>query len=357
MPSASKVGWAQLRVGMTAIAALSLTGVLVYLLTGTTGLFTKQVTLYTYLGDAAAVAVGAPVRVNGINAGNVKAVALSGETAKERVVRVEMAVNEDMLSRIPIDSLATVTAENLLGSKFMNIKRGDSAVTVKDGATIAAKASNELFEMMDSFFPLLTSAKVTLDKIDGIISQVESGKGNIGKLLYDEAIYARVDSILAEFQKTLTAVNSGKGTASKLLYDDALYNDIRSPIQRIDRMLAGLEDGKGTAGKLLKDPAIYDEVQKNLVLMRRVLEDLQAGKGTAGKVLKSDELHTQIVTLIRHIDTTVEKINSGQGTLGQLLVNAQLYESLNGTTRELNGLLKDFRANPKKFLSIKLGLF
>jgi phospholipid/cholesterol/gamma-HCH transport system substrate-binding protein len=40
-----------------------------------------------------------------------------------------------------------------------------------------------------------------------------------------------------------------------------------------------------------------------------------------------------------------------------LLNNPALYEDLDGTTRELQGLLKDFRANPKKFLRIKLGLF
>jgi phospholipid/cholesterol/gamma-HCH transport system substrate-binding protein len=38
-------------------------------------------------------------------------------------------------------------------------------------------------------------------------------------------------------------------------------------------------------------------------------------------------------------------------------VNPQLYESANGTTRELHDLLRDFRANPKKFLTIKLKLF
>jgi len=43
--------------------------------------------------------------------------------------------------------------------------------------------------------------------------------------------------------------------------------------------------------------------------------------------------------------------------VGQLLNNPALYESLDGTARELNGLLKDFRKNPKKFLHIKLGLF
>ncbi len=91
--------------------------------------------------------------------------------------------------------------------------------------------------------------------------------------------------------------------------------------------------------------------------MRLVLTGIQEGKGTAGKLLKSDELHTQIAGLIKRIDTTVEKLNTGQGTIGQLLVNPQLYESLNGVSKEMHGLMKDFRANPKKFLHIKLGLF
>ena len=46
-----------------------------------------------------------------------------------------------------------------------------------------------------------------------------------------------------------------------------------------------------------------------------------------------------------------------QGTLGQLLVNPQLYDSLNGATREFQSLAKDMRANPKKFLTIRLSLF
>lgn len=361
MPSASKVSWAKLRVGLTAIAAMLLVGVLIYLLTGTKSLFSKQVVLYTYLGDAAAVAVGSPVRINGINAGDIKNVALTNSTNPEMAVRLDLAIDEDKLVQIPVDSKATVSAENLLGSKFINIKRGNSKETVKAGATISALASKEIFEVMDSFFPLLTSAQKTLERIDNILSVIESGEGNIGKLIKDDSIYTRVNSILTEVQKTTTAVNSGKGTIGKLLYDekflDALVADIRGPIQRIDRLLIGIEEGKGTAGKLIKDPAIYDEVQKNLVTMRLLLADLNAGKGSAGKILKSDELHNQIVAIVKRVDTTIEKLNSGQGTLGQLLVNPQLYESLNGTTREMHGLMKDFRANPKKFLHIKLGLF
>jgi hypothetical protein len=34
-----------------------------------------------------------------------------------------------------------------------------------------------------------------------------------------------------------------------------------------------------------------------------------------------------------------------------------LYDSLNGATREFQSLAKDMRANPKKFLTIRLALF
>ena len=78
---------------------------------------------------------------------------------------------------------------------------------------------------------------------------------------------------------------------------------------------------------------------------------------TAGKLLSSDELHNQLQATMGRLDTLLDKINNGQGTIGQLLVNPSLYQNLDSTTREVNGLMKDFRANPKKFLRIKLGLF
>ncbi len=358
MPSAKKVTWAELRVGVTASVAMVLVGILIYLLTGSTSFFSHEVTLYTYMEDAAAIAVGAPVRINGILAGKVGKVSLSGiQDDPRKTIRIDMQVFDTMLPNIPEDSVVAISAENLLGSKFINIKRGRSLNTVKAGATLNSFETHEIFEIMDSFFPLLTSAQAILKRIDNIVSLVETGKGSIGKLLVDEELYNRFNALLTEVQKSAVALNSGKGTVGKLLYDDTLYQEFRAPVQRVDRILDKLEQGEGTAGKLLRDPAIANELQKNLVVMRMVLEDLQAGKGSAGKLLKSDDMHKQIAALIARVDLTMDKLNSGQGTLGQLLVNPQLYQTLDSTTREVQGMMKDFRTNPKKFLRIKLGLF
>ncbi|HNY39974.1 MAG TPA: hypothetical protein PKJ41_06250, partial [Bryobacteraceae bacterium] len=91
--------------------------------------------------------------------------------------------------------------------------------------------------------------------------------------------------------------------------------------------------------------------------IRTLVADLNAGKGSAGKFLKDEALHNRLVATLDRINGTMDRLNAGQGTLGQLLVNPSLYENLTGTTGEMRGLMKDFRANPKKFLTIQLKLF
>ena len=87
------------------------------------------------------------------------------------------------------------------------------------------------------------------------------------------------------------------------------------------------------------------------------MTNINAGKGTAGHLLKDDQLGKQLETLLSKFNATVDKINSGQGSLGQFIVNPQLYDALTGATREFQSLAKDVRANPKKFLTIRLTLF
>ena len=89
----------------------------------------------------------------------------------------------------------------------------------------------------------------------------------------------------------------------------------------------------------------------------KVVADLNAGKGTAGALLKNDDLHKQLDVLLGKLNAVVDKINAGQGTLGQLAVNPQLYDAMTDATREFQGLAKDVRANPKKFLTLRLAIF
>jgi phospholipid/cholesterol/gamma-HCH transport system substrate-binding protein len=357
MPIQKKAQWARLKVGVTAIIALIILGVLIFLLTGSGSVFASQAHIYTFLDDSAALTESSPVRLNGIVIGKVDHILLTGSTEPGKIVKMDMSILAKYLSQIPVDSKAGVGAENVLGSKFMNIKKGRSKETVHDGSTIASQDIPDFNDFMEQGNNLLTQLQGILRRVDVIVGQVESGKGSIGKLLVDEELYNRAIAIMAEAHTLVATLNSSKGTIGRLMNDDTLYNDVRGSISRLDSIMQGLQQGEGSAGKLLKDPALYDEARSAIADLRKIVAEIDSGQGTVGKLLKSDDIHNQILATMRRLDSILDKINSGQGTLGQLVVNQQLYENLNGATRELHLLMQDFRANPKKFLRIKLGLF
>jgi phospholipid/cholesterol/gamma-HCH transport system substrate-binding protein len=315
------------------------------------------VKLFTYLSDAAALATGANVRVNGIVGGKISAIELTGETDPRRVVRVTLEVDQEMLGKIPVDSRAAIAAENVLGSKYVNIRIGRSQQTVQAGATLPAMDTSSFDDVVASGYSLMESLREMLKRIDAIVSVVEKGQGSIGKLIYDEQLYSNLVRTTAEAAKVTAALNSGKGTIGKLLYDDTLHEDFRGSMARVNALLDGLQEGQGTLGRLLKDPVLYDEFRKTNAELRSILADINAGKGTAGKLLKDDALHKQIQQTLERMDTLLAGINSGQGTLGQLVVNPQMYESLNGATRELHAFLQEFRKDPRKSLRIRVSLF
>jgi phospholipid/cholesterol/gamma-HCH transport system substrate-binding protein len=353
----NKASWARLKVGLMAMAALAILAVLIFLLTGNSNPFISKVIIYTYLEDSAAMTENSAVRLNGIQIGKVKKIGLSNLKDPGKIIRMDLEIQDKYLSSIPVDSVVAIGAENLLGTKFLNIKKGLSKETIRPGATLEAKNLSDFNEVIAQGNELLSQLQSVLKRVDAIVGIVEQGKGSIGKLLVDEELYNRVLAVVAEVQKLSSALNSNKGTIGKLVYDDAIYNDVRGSIARVDALLDNLQQGQGTMGRLLKDPAMYDDAHKTILDLRKILADIDAGKGTVGKLLKSDQLHNEISTTIGKIDLMIDKVNSGQGTIGQLLVNPSLYDSLNGATREAHELIKDFRANPKKFLRIKLGLF
>jgi phospholipid/cholesterol/gamma-HCH transport system substrate-binding protein len=357
MANPEKVSFAKLRVGIMAIVAMAIVAVLIFLLTGQHNIFTRTFMLRTFMNDSSGMGDGAPVRLNGILVGNVDQLKLSGSKDPGRIVEIDMSVKSEYLTDIPKDSMAGIAASNLLGDKFINITKGTSPQHVQPGDEIRSAPNQDIPELMSQAANLLTQFQSLLGRVNVILSDVEAGKGNIGKFLKDEELYSRLSASIAEAQQILNDVRTGKGTVSRLIYDDSLYQDLRAPLQTITSILSELQQGHGSAGKLLKDPALYDDLRKSTAQFNLLIDELQAGKGTAGKLLKDEALYTAINQLVGKVDTTIDKINSGQGTLGQLMVNPQLYESMNGVTRELHQLIKDMRSNPKKFLRIKLALF
>jgi phospholipid/cholesterol/gamma-HCH transport system substrate-binding protein len=358
MPSRERVNFAQLKVGILGIVALTCIALLVFLLTGNMHWFKKEIPLRVYTSDAGGLAKSSPVRLNGIQAGTVQAVDLSGEMDPAKVIRIDLVVDEDMMKQIPADSVARIASDNLLGStKFLQITKGTSHSLIQPNATLNSFSSPDFDQILEKGDNIFNSLQLLLGKVQDIVGQIEVGKGTIGKLLVDETLYNSLQATVSQLELLATNLNSTKGTIGHLINDGQLYGQIQDVMTQFTGLLTGLQKGEGTAGMLLKDPKIANDFHTTLNELNTMLADLNAGKGTAGQILKNDKLANQFSQTLDKVNLTVDKVNAGQGTLGQLLVNPALYDSATGATRELHELLKDFRANPKKFLSIKLNLF
>jgi phospholipid/cholesterol/gamma-HCH transport system substrate-binding protein len=359
MPDRRKVRWSQLKVGVIGLAAFLILFVLVFLLTSSKGIpfIQKNALLRTYMDDASGISDGTVVRLNGIAIGYLEKPRLTGSRDPKSSVEFDMMVRKEFLREIPVDSVAGIAAANLLGDKFINITKGTSSQTVTDGATLRALETQDIPELLGQMDKLLRTFQTIVNRVDGLLADVESGKGNLGLFLKDDALYSRLNGIVSEGQKLLTDVRTGNGTVSKLLNDDALYQEMRAPLKRLDEILADLQGGQGSAGKLLKDPTLYNELNQTVASVHELVAYVNSGRGNAGKLLKDEQLHQRMTELIAKLNTTLDKVNAGQGTLGQFMVNPQLYDSLTGLTHEFQSLAKDMRANPKKFLSIRLVLF
>ena len=360
MADKTRVRWSKLKVGIVGLAAFFILFVLVFLLTSSKGLFQSWSELNTYMGDASGLPEGTTVSLNGIPIGYLDHFQLTNSRDPKRAIQFVLKVKSVYLKDIPVDSIVSGIATNVLGGKVLNIVRGNSPQTVKNGSELTASQTQDINQIMAQMGTVFQSFQGIVTRVDNLLAGVEAGHGNLGLLIKDEQLYNRLNAIAAEGQQVLVDVRKGNGTISKLIYDDSadsLYNQIQKPIKRLDDLMASIQNGPGTASRLINDPKLYDEAQKTIQDIDKVVADLNAGKGTAGALLKSDDLHKQLDTLLGKLNAVVDKINAGQGTIGQLAVNPQLYDAMTDATREFQGLAKDIRANPKKFLTLRLAIF
>src|SRR5260370_28151222 len=128
MAQHKQLTWTELRVGLFVLAALAFLVVVIFYVTGPSALGPKY-RLHAYLPEVDGLTVGAPVRLDGVEVGNVEridvAVPKPGEViTKERSIRVDMRIQKSFQDYIRSDSSAGLITEGLLGNRYVEIDRG-----------------------------------------------------------------------------------------------------------------------------------------------------------------------------------------------------------------------------------------
>jgi phospholipid/cholesterol/gamma-HCH transport system substrate-binding protein len=359
VPSEKQVKWSQLRVGLTVLIALVTLAVLIFVMTGTTGLFTRKIVVRAYVDNAGGLRVGAPVRLEGVDIGNVTRIRVVGDP-KRAVAPVEltMKVTTRYQENMRKDCAVSLETAGVLGEVFVDFDcRLAKGGPMQNGDELPTRESPQLQDVVRASQGTLQNLDILVKRLDSIVSYVQSGQGSIGKIIYDPALFDRANQAVTQLQQVVAQMNSPKGTVGKLLNSDELYNRANDAIDDLDELINKANSGNGTIGKLISDPTLYDNANKTISQANQLIGDINAGKGTLGKLAKDEALARKLDNTITRLNNIADRLDEGQGSAGKFLKDPSMYNNTDALMVETRELIKAVRQDPKKYLTIHLKIF
>ena len=357
MPSQKQLKWSQLRVGITVIVSALTLGFLLFLMSGTSGLFTPRLTLKSYFDNAEGLRVGAPVRLSGVDIGNVTRIMIVREKPLTPV-EVTMRVSTKFDFNLRRDSMTSLETAGVLGETYLDIDSSQAVGgPVHDGDILPTQVHPDFNQVVRASQSTLQNMDALLKRADRILAFAESGKGSLGKLIYDPTLYNRFSNTVSDFQKIVEQIANGQGSLGALINRNDAYDKFLSTLDKMNAVIDDMQQGKGTAGKILKDPSLYNNANDTIANLKKITEDINSGKGTIGKLAKDEELARKLDITLTKLSELTTQLEAGQGTAGKFFKDDTLYTNANELLTEGRNLMKAIRENPKKYLSIKLHVF
>lgn len=341
------------RVGLLVSVALAILMIFLFFIGSEQKIFARKNEYTVRLESASGLAEGNPVRMSGVTIGVVRDIRLPRDP-KERQVEITLMVDRKYAERIRGDSRVRLKKLGLLtGDSYIDVTPGTPRFAVlESGSVIPSQRQTDVESLITSGEDLVDNFVQISYSLKNILQRIDRGEGLIGELTTAPETKQRItDTFLTTLNKTNAAlkhIESGRGVVGRLLYDDAYAENLTVSIggaarsmQAITlRLQASLESGEGAIPALLTDPEgkrrVY-EIVENLRATSSSLStfttSLQTGEGLVPRLMSdrayADEALGEFSTLVRQLNEIVGKINRGEGTAGRIITDPSLYESVN----------------------------
>ncbi len=147
----------------------------------------------TIFNFANGIAMNAPVRLAGIEVGEVDGIRLyyDSEEGRTKVELTAWIKKDDMF--IESDSKAVINTLGMLGEKYLEIYPGQNKDFLKEGGMLVGK---DPVSMEDMTFQI----KQVADSVTVIMERLKNGEGTIGKFLTDDGIYNNLEDFTADIK-------------------------------------------------------------------------------------------------------------------------------------------------------------
>ena len=286
----------EVRVGIFVLIGLAAFLIVLFTMTDV-GTFRGRYYVETVVESAGGMRRGDPVQMRGVNVGRVVGFDLVPTGGVD--VRMEIYDEYD----IPADSRATVKSSGLLGGMVVDIIPGRSEERVSDGAMIPGAASTDV-----------------MAQAQGLTSRADTALMRVNQMLSSGTVGA-VQTSAVELQGLLSELNAIAAQQRTQL--QALSASLR-------RSAAGVESA--TTGP---------ELERAVANVDALTAEMEATTRTLNATSTS-------------LQTVIGRLERGEGTLGKLTTDDALYDNLNATVTNLNSLVDDIKANPRKYINLQV---
>ena len=276
--------------------------------------FSRENTFYAQYENVAGLAVSKPVLVNGYQIGRVSKLTLqpSGQILTEFKINPEYA--------IPSNTVARLESTDLLGGKAIIFELGNKQVFAKDGDTLNANIQKNFLEQVE---PVQKKAEKIVARLDSVLTSVNNTLSPEFQKNFDRS-FASISRTLETLENTTKTVDGLVGKESS--------------------KIAGILDNlESISGNFKTNNAKITSIMNNLDKVTDEVAKANFAK-TMGEANKA----------VADLNVIVSNINSGKGSLGQLINDPQMYNNLNSAAGNLDKLMIDLKANPKRYVSFSV---
>ena len=277
-------------------------------------IFSSENEFYAKYDKVEGLAISKPVLVNGYQIGRVSDLTLleNGQILAQFKIDPKYA--------IPKNTIARLESTDLLGSKAVVFDSGSSMTYAMDGDTLNANVQQNILEQVE---PVQKKAQMLISRMDSILTSVNQ----ILNPTFQENINRSFNSIartLETLESTSKTVDGMVGVQSK----------------RIDNILANAESISAN----LKN---NNQQITNIITNFNTMSD-QLAKANFKQTLDNAD------KAVADLQAVMNKVNSGKGSVGLLLNDEKLYNNLNNAAQNLDKLMLDLKANPKRYVSFSV---
>lgn len=277
-------------------------------------IFSSENEFYAKYDKVDGLAVSKPVLVNGYQVGRVSALTLQ----ENGQILVQFKI--DPKYEIPTNTVARLESTDLLGSKAVVFDLGSSLKYALDGDTLNANVQANLLDKVE---PVQKKAQVIIAKLDSLLTSVNT--------ILNPEFQKNINRSFASIARTLETLESTSKTVD---------GSVSIQAKRIDVILANAES-----------------ISTNLKNNNEKITSIMSNMDSFSDQLAKTEIQTTIANAnkaITELQAAVNKINDGTGSIALLLNDSKLYDNLNNSAKNLDNLMLDVKANPKRYVSFSI---